>query len=98
MPSFAGQLLRRVDGPEHPPQLQREHVDMRLPGKPHEGGCMMVYNIIKFFHILSVVFMSTPLYNLIVVNERVLFGNPPLAVDTDVEDIIKEVARRCYDY
>jgi len=59
---------------------------------------MMVYNIIKFFHILSVVFMSAPLYNLIVVNERILFGKAPLAVDRYFENIIKGAAIRCYVY
>ncbi len=59
---------------------------------------MMAYNIIKFFHILSVVFMSAPLYNLIVVNERVLFGKAPFAVDRYFENIIKGAAIRCYVY
>ncbi|MBF8260246.1 MAG: hypothetical protein HW377_2620 [Actinobacteria bacterium] len=59
---------------------------------------MMVYNILKFLHILSVVFMSAPLYNLIVVNERVLFGKAPFAVDRYFENIIKGAATRCYVY
>lgn len=59
---------------------------------------MMAYDIIKFFHILSVVFMSAPLYNLIVVNERVLFGKAPFAVDRYFENIIKGAATRCYVY
>jgi hypothetical protein len=41
----------------------------------------MVYDATKFLHILAVVFMSAPLYNLIVVNERVGFGSAPFAVD-----------------
>ena len=31
-------------------------------------------DLLKFIHILGVVFMSMPLYNLIIVNERALFG------------------------
>ena len=44
----------------------------------------MAYDAIKFIHVLAVVFMSAPLYNLIVVNERVRFGKAPLAVDGPV--------------
>lgn len=58
----------------------------------------MVYSAIKFFHILAVVFMSVPLYNLIVVNERVSFGKAPFAVDRYFENIIKGAAVRCYVY
>jgi hypothetical protein len=58
----------------------------------------MVYDGVKFLHILSVVFMSAPLYNLIVVNERVLFGKAPFAVDRYFENIIKGAAVRCYVY
>jgi len=56
----------------------------------------MVYDAIKFIHVLAVVFMSAPLYNLIVVNERVLFGKAPFAVDRYFENIIKGAASRCY--
>ena len=56
----------------------------------------MAYDAIKFLHVLSVVFMSAPLYNLIVVNERVLFGKAPFAVDRYFENIIKGAASRCY--
>ncbi len=58
----------------------------------------MIYDAVKFLHILSVVFMSAPLYNLIVVNERVLFGKAPFAVDRYFENIIKGAALRCYVY
>ena len=58
----------------------------------------MTYDAFKFLHILSVVFMSAPLYNLIVVNERVLFGSAPFAVDRYFENIIKGAAVRCYIY
>ncbi|OGG02060.1 MAG: hypothetical protein A3F83_10930 [Candidatus Glassbacteria bacterium RIFCSPLOWO2_12_FULL_58_11] len=58
----------------------------------------MAYDAIKFIHVLAVVFMSAPLYNLIVVNERVLFGKAPFAVDRYFENIIRGAASRCYIY
>ncbi len=58
----------------------------------------MTYEAVRFLHILSVVFMSAPLYNLIVVNERVRFGKAPFAVDRYLENIIKGAALRCYVY
>ena len=58
----------------------------------------MAYEAVKFLHILAVVFMSAPLYNLIVVNERVAFGKAPFAVDLYFEDIIKGNSLRCYVY
>jgi hypothetical protein len=58
----------------------------------------MAYEAVKFLHILAVVFMSAPLYNLIVVNERVAFGEAPFAVDRYFEDIIKGNSLRCYVY
>ncbi|MCK5235715.1 MAG: hypothetical protein KAR06_01920 [Deltaproteobacteria bacterium] len=58
----------------------------------------MAYDALKFIHILSIIFMSAPLYNLIVVNERVLFGKAPFAVDRYFENIIKGAASRCYIY
>lgn len=58
----------------------------------------MAYDAVKFVHILAVVFMSAPLYNLIVVNERVGFGKAPFPVDRYFENIIKGAAVRCYVY
>ncbi len=58
----------------------------------------MGYEVVKFLHILAVVFMSAPLYNLIVVNERAAFGKAPFAVDRYFEDIIKGNSLRCYVY
>jgi len=58
----------------------------------------MVYNFARFFHILAVVFMSAPLYNLIVVQERKLLGKPTLAVERYFENIIRGSALRCYVY
>ncbi len=58
----------------------------------------MVYDAVKFVHILAVVFMSAPLYNLIVVNERVRLGSAPFAVDRYFENIIRGATLRCYVY
>jgi uncharacterized membrane protein len=54
------------------------------------------YQAIKFLHILTVVFMAAPLYNLIVVNERLRFGKAPYAVDRYFENLIKTNAIRCF--
>ncbi len=57
---------------------------------------MNAYNAVKFVHVLTVVFMAAPLYNLIVVNERLRFGNAPYAVDRYFENLIKSNAARCF--
>ena len=57
---------------------------------------MSAYQAIKFLHILTVVFMAAPLYNLIVVNERLRFGKAPFAVDRYFENLIKTNAIRCF--
>lgn len=57
---------------------------------------MNVYDAVTFLHVLAVVFMSAPLYNLIVVNERLRFGQAPYAVDRYFENLIKTNAIRCY--
>ena len=57
---------------------------------------MRAYEVIKFLHILTVVFMAAPLYNLIVVNERLRFGKAPTAVDRYFENLIKTNAVRCF--
>ena len=56
-----------------------------------------IYNIAKFSNVISFAFMSIPLFNLIVVNERALMG-PSLNYATDryFENIIKRGAIRCY--
>jgi hypothetical protein len=58
----------------------------------------MVYSIVKFVHVLSVVFMAAPLYNLIVVHERRRIGKAPFVVDRFFENVIKGAAIRCYAY
>lgn len=55
------------------------------------------YDLLKFFHVISFVFMSVPLFNLIVVNERALLGvSFNYHVDRYMENIIKNGAYRCY--
>jgi hypothetical protein len=57
---------------------------------------MAAYNAVKFLHILTVVFMAAPLYNLIAVNERLRYGKAPYAVDRYFENLIKTNAVRCF--
>jgi len=56
-----------------------------------------IYNLLMFLHVLGFVFMSVPLFNLIVVNERALLGVPfNYYADRYMENIIKHGAYRCY--
>lgn len=57
---------------------------------------MRFYELLRFLHVLAVVFMAAPLYNLIVVNERVRFGKAHLHVDQYFENIIRGNSTRCY--
>ena len=58
---------------------------------------MIWEDFLKFVHILGVVFMSVPLYNLIVVNERALFGSEMVySLDRYMETLIRKSATRCY--
>ena len=59
---------------------------------------MSLYDLVKFLHVLTAVFMAAPLYNLIVVNERVRFGKAHLQVDQYFENLIRSNAIRCYVY
>ncbi len=55
------------------------------------------YNVLKFLHVMGFVFMSTPLFNLIVVNERALLGPSfNYYADRYMENIIRHGAIRCY--
>jgi hypothetical protein len=54
------------------------------------------YDVLLLAHIVTVVFMSAPLYNLIVVGERVRFGKAPVAVDKYFENIVRGNSTRCY--
>lgn len=56
-----------------------------------------VYNLLIFLHVMGFVFMSVPLFNLIVVNERALLGiSFNYYADRYMENIIKHGAYRCY--
>ena len=56
-----------------------------------------LYDILKFLHVMSFVFMSVPLFNLIVVNERALFGPSfNYYADRYMENIILHGANRCF--
>ncbi len=56
-----------------------------------------LYQVLKLWHIISFVFMSIPLFNLIVVNERTLMGTKyNFGTDSFMENIIRHGAVRCY--
>ena len=58
---------------------------------------MNIYDLLVFLHVISFVFMSVPLFNLIVVNERASLGIPfNYYVDRYMENIIKNGAYRCF--
>jgi len=55
------------------------------------------YDLLKFLHVMSFIFMSVPLFNLIVVNERAFFSSSfNYSVDRYMENIIKHGASRCF--
>ncbi len=55
------------------------------------------YDLLRFLHVVSFVFMSIPLFNLIVVNERALMGPSfHYYADRYMENIIQRGAMRCY--
>jgi len=55
------------------------------------------YDLLKFLHVMSFVFMSVPMFNLIVVNERAFLSSPfNYSVDRYMENIIKHGAYRCF--
>lgn len=57
----------------------------------------VLYDLLKFLHVVSFVFMSVPLFNLIVVNERALMGHAfHYPVDRYMENIIRRGAYRCF--
>jgi len=57
-----------------------------------------LYDALIFVHILTVVFMSAPLYNLIIVSERAKFGKAPIQVDRYFENLIRGNTSRCYAF
>ena len=55
------------------------------------------YDLLKVLHVMSFVFMSVPLFNLIVVNERALLGPSfQYYADRYMENIIQHGAYRCF--
>ncbi len=57
----------------------------------------IIYDILQLLHVISFVFMSIPLFNLIVVNERAQMGPGFLfPVDRYMENIIAKGAPRCF--
>ena len=56
-----------------------------------------LYDLLRFLHILGFAFMSVPLFNLIVVNERVSLSKTfNYHADRYMENIIKHGAYRCF--
>lgn len=56
-----------------------------------------MYDLARFLHIITAVFMSVPLYNLVVVNERGRMGRDASKdVDRFFENIIRGGAGRCF--
>lgn len=57
------------------------------------------YAALKTLHVLAFVFMSVPLFNLIVVNERAQLGSAfNYEADRYLENIIRRGATRCYAF
>ena len=58
-----------------------------------------VYAALRTLHVLAFVFMSIPLFNLIVVNERAQLGSAfNYSVDRYMENIIRRGATRCFTF
>lgn len=56
-----------------------------------------LYGVLRFLHFMSFVFMTVPLFNLIVVNERAALGTSfEYATDRYMENIIRNGASRCF--
>ncbi|MEN8375650.1 MAG: hypothetical protein ABFS34_09400 [Gemmatimonadota bacterium] len=58
-----------------------------------------LYPVLRVLHVLAFVFMSVPLFNLIVVNERAQLGSS-FSYDADryMENIIRRGATRCFAF
>ena len=57
----------------------------------------IIYDLIRFFHVISFVFMCVLLFNLIVANERVMLGITfNFDADRHIENIIKSGVNWCY--
>ncbi len=55
-----------------------------------------LFRVFLFIHILTIIGMGAPLYNLIVVNERARIGKVKADVDRYMEKIINTNSIRCY--
>jgi hypothetical protein len=56
-----------------------------------------LYSVLQFLHVMAFVFMSVPLFNLIVVNERAQLGSSfNYDADRYMENIIRRGATRCF--
>ena len=56
-----------------------------------------MYDILKLLHVIGFAFMSVPLFNLIIVNERALLGPKFIyPVDRYMENLIKGGVARCF--
>lgn len=57
----------------------------------------LFYDLLRFFHVISFVFMSILLFNLVVANERVLLGiSFNYSADQHLEKLIQSGVRWCY--
>ncbi len=56
------------------------------------------YAVLRFLQVIGFVFMSVPLFNLIVVNERAQLGPFNYYADRYMENIIRRGASRCYTF
>jgi hypothetical protein len=58
-----------------------------------------LFQLVKFVHVLSFAFMSVPLFNLIVVNERARLGTTmSYSLDRYLEHVIGGLLLRCYAF
>ncbi len=56
-----------------------------------------LYEVLRFMHFMSFVFMTVPLFNLIIVNERAALGTSfDYNTDRYMENIIRNSASRCF--
>ncbi len=58
-----------------------------------------VRDVVSLLHLISMLFMSAPLYMLIMANERARFSVPPgYNIDRYLENIVKNQPIRCYGF
>jgi hypothetical protein len=70
-----------------------------IPPEAREPGVESLYPVLRFLHVMGFVFMSVPLFNLIVVNERAQLGSSfNYYADRYMENIIRRGASRCFTF